>query len=49
MPLSETIFEECKVYVPNKIENVLVREYGMNVLKPKYKNGVKMVNGHFNF
>lgn len=44
LPLSETVFEDCKVCVPNKIENVLVREYGINVLKPIYKKW-RFING----
>ena len=37
-PLKKTTFENINVYVPNNVENILIKEYGNNVLKPYYKN-----------
>ena len=37
-PLKKSIFESVNVYVPNNVENVLISEYGCNVLKPHYLN-----------
>ena len=33
-------FNGIDIYVPNNINKVLISEYGINVLKPKYKNWI---------
>jgi hypothetical protein len=40
LPLREDKFNGIDIYVPNNIEKVLISEYGINVLKPKYKNWI---------
>ena len=37
-PLIKTQFENIDIYVPNNIDNILIKEYGKKVLLPKYKN-----------
>ena len=38
LPLKKGIFEGIDIYLPNNIENCLIKEYGYNVLKPVYNN-----------
>lgn len=40
LPLKEDKFNGIDIFVPNNIEKVLISEYGINVLKPKYKNWI---------
>tara|TARA_B100000886_G_C20374186_1_gene470970 strand:+ start:367 stop:1050 length:684 start_codon:yes stop_codon:yes gene_type:complete len=37
-PLKKTKIENIDIYVPNNIDNILIKEYGKKVLLPKYKN-----------
>ena len=38
LPFKKGIFEGIDVYLPNNIENCLIKRYGNNVLKPVYNN-----------
>ena len=38
LPLSETIFEDCFVYVPSNYKNCLLQEYGNKVFNFTYRN-----------
>jgi len=40
LPLKKDKFEDIELYVPNKIENVLVYEYGKKVFLPKFQNWI---------
>jgi phosphorylcholine metabolism protein LicD len=40
LPLKEDLFENCKIYIPNKYKYCLYQEYGPNVLSNTYKNWI---------